>query len=190
MRALRYVYTVGGERRLSAVSTTMASHITDDRGAYRIYGLPAGEYAIAAPAALQQGSNVLLMNDAELRAALDELKQSQRPQTTPNSKTSAGSETDANAPRAIGYAPVFYPGTTEASQAAVIPLGKSEERAGIDFQLQYVPTAAIRGGVIAPQGVSPEHIRVSLIATSDVILSGNSNESRTTSSRRRESSAS
>jgi carboxypeptidase family protein len=181
MRALRYVYTVTGERRLSAVSTTMASHITDDRGAYRIYGLPAGEYAIAAPATLPPGSNVLLMNDTEVRAALDELKQSQRPQTTSNSKTAAGSETDADAPRAIGYAPVFYPGTTAASQAAVIPLGKSEERAGIDFQLQYVPTGTIRGSVITPEGVSPEYIRVHLIATSDVILSGNSNESRTTS---------
>ena len=121
------------------------------------------------------------MNDTELRAALDELKQSQRPQTTSNSKTAAGSETDADAPRAIGYAPVFYPGTTDASQAAVIPLGKSEERAGIDFQLQYVPTATIRGSVITPVGVSPEYIRVNLIATSDVILSGNGNESRTTS---------
>jgi hypothetical protein len=181
VRALRYVYTVTGERRLSAVSTTMASHITDDRGVYRIYGLPAGEYAIAAPATLPPGSNVLLMNDTELRAALDELKQSQRPQTTSNSKTAAGSETDADAPRAIGYAPVFYPGTTAASQAAVIPLGKSEERGGIDFQLQYVPTGTIRGGVITPVGVLPEYIRVHLIATSDVILSGNSNESRTTS---------
>ena len=112
MRALRYVYTVTGERRLSAVSTTMASHITDDRGVYRIYGLPAGEYAIAAPATLPRVSNVLLMNDTEVRAALDELRQSQRPQMTPNGEAAAGSRTDADAPRAIGYAPVFYPGTT------------------------------------------------------------------------------
>jgi hypothetical protein len=179
MRALRYVYTVTGERRLSAVSATMASHITDDRGVYRIYGLPAGEYAIAAPATLPPGSNVLLMNDTELRAALDELKQSQRPQTTSNSNTAAGSEANVDAPRPIGYAPVFYPGTTASSQAALIPLGKSEERGGIDFQLQYVPTGTIRGGVITPVGVLPEYIRVHLIATSDVILSGNSNESRT-----------
>ena len=180
MRALRYVYTVTGERRLSAVTTTMASHITDDRGAYRIYGLPAGEYVIAAPATLPPGSNVLLMNDTEARAALDELRQSQRPQMTPNSGAAGGSGTDADAPRAIGYAPVFYPGTTVGSQAVVIPLGKSEERAGIDFQIQYVPMATIRGSVTAPEGVSAEYIRVHLIATSDVILSGHSNESRTT----------
>jgi uncharacterized protein (DUF2141 family) len=181
MRALRYVYTVTGERRLSAVSTTMASHITDDRGAYRIYGLPAGEYAIAAPATLPPGSNVLLMNDTEVKTALDELRQSQRPQMTPNSGAAGGAGTDADAPRAIGYAPVFYPGTTVASQAVVIPLGKSEERTGIDFQLQYVPMATIRGSVIAPEGVPAEYVSVNLIATSDVIVSRTSNESRTAS---------
>ena len=181
MRALRYVYTATGERRLAAVSTTMASHITDDRGAYRIYGLPAGEYAIAAPATLPPGDNVLLMSDTVVRAALDELKQSQRQQTTPNAEASAGSRTDADGPRAIGYAPVFYPSTTVATEAAVIPLGKSEERADIDVQLQYVPIATIRGSVIGSEGVSPESIRVNLIGTSDVILSSNGSETRTTS---------
>jgi carboxypeptidase family protein len=181
MRALRYVYAVTGERRLSAVTTTMASHITDDRGVYRIYGLPAGEYAIAAPATLPPGGNVLLMNDTEVKAALDELRQSQRLPMTPNSGAAGGAGTDADAPRAIGYAPVFYPGTTVASQAVVIPLGKSEERSGIDFQLQYVAMATIRGSVIAPEGVPAEYVSVNLIATSDVIVSRTSNESRTAS---------
>jgi hypothetical protein len=182
MRALRYAYTTNGERRLSPIDTTMAGHITDDRGVYRIYGLAAGEYAIAAPAILplSTGSEILLNSDADIRRALDEVRQSQRQQVGVNSDaTSPG--IDADGPRAIGYATVLYPGTTIPAQAAMIPLGKAEERAGIDFQLQYVPMASIRGSVFAPPGVPPDFIRLHLIATSDVIVSGSNSESRTTS---------
>jgi uncharacterized protein (DUF2141 family) len=183
MRALRYVYTASGERRLRPVTTTMASHITDDRGIYRIFGLAAGEYAIAAPAALALSTDgeILLMNDAEVRRAMDEVRRYQRQQAAVNGETASSSGIDADAPRAIGYAPVFYPGTTAPSQAAMIPVGRGEERTGVDFQLQYVPTSTIRGSVIAPPEVPPDAINIHLIGTSDVIVSGGNNESRATS---------
>jgi hypothetical protein len=45
------------------------------------------------------------------------------------------------------YAPVYYPGTTTASQASKIPLDSGQERAGVDFQLQLVPTAKVGGRI-------------------------------------------
>jgi uncharacterized protein (DUF2141 family) len=152
MRALRYGYTINGERRLTATTTTMAGHITDDRGTYRIYGLPPGEYTIAAPAIpqLSTGDEILMM-------------------------------TGGDEGRAIGYATVFYPGTTVMSQSLMIPLSRAEERTGIDFQLQYVPMSTIRGSVVATSTMMSSLLTVHLIATDDVVLSDTNSESRRTS---------
>ena len=151
MHALRYGYTVNGERRLTAMTTTMAGHVTDDRGMYRIYGLPPGEYTIAAPAIPQfsTGDEILMM-------------------------------TGADEGRAIGYTTVFYPGTTVMSQALMIPLARAEERTGIDFQLQYVPMSTIRGSIIAPSAALSSLLTVHLIATDDVVLSDSNSEARRT----------
>jgi|RhiMethySRZTD1v2_1073278.scaffolds.fasta_scaffold04203_14 uncharacterized protein (DUF2141 family) len=179
MRALRYGYTVNGERRLTAVTTTMAGHITDDRGAYRIYGLPPGDYTIAAPAIpqLSTGDEILMMTESEVQRALNEVRPSSR-QSPVASETTGVAGGDER--RAVGYATVFYPGTPVSSQSVMIPLGSAEERTGIDFQLQYVPMSTIRGSVTWPSNIPPS-ITVHLIATDDVILSNTNSESRITS---------
>jgi uncharacterized protein (DUF2141 family) len=166
MRALRYGYTAAGERRLIAVTASMASHNTDDRGVYRIYGLPAGEYAIAAPVRLprETDADVVLMTEADIRRGLEELKAPSRPQ--PLSADAATVE-DAGVP--AGYAPVFYPGTTVASQAATIAVAQGEERRQVDFAIQFVPMSTIRGTVLAGEGVSSEFIKVMLVATGIVL---------------------
>ena len=179
MRALRYGYAVNGERRLTAVTTTMAGHITDDRGAYRIYGLPPGDYTIAAPAIpqLSTGDEILMMTESEVQRALNEVRQSSR-QSPVASETTGVAGGDER--RAVGYATVFYPGTPVSSQSVMIPLASAEERTGIDFQLQYVPMSTIRGSVTWPSNMPPS-VTVHLIATDDVILSDTNSESRITS---------
>src|SRR6185295_1395187 len=47
------------------------------------------------------------------------------------------------------YAPVYFPGTTQASGASSVVLSLGEERAGVDMQLQMVPTGQIAGGIVA-----------------------------------------
>jgi uncharacterized protein (DUF2141 family) len=180
MRALRYSYTINGERRLTAETTTMAGHITDDRGMYRIYGLPPGEYTIAAPAIpqLSSGDEILMMTESEVRRGLDELRQSSR-QSAAVPESAAVSGGDER--RAVGYATVFYPGTPVISQSVMIPLGRAEERTGVDFQLQYVAMSTIRGTVTAPSNMLPFLLTVHLIATDQVILSDTNSESRRTS---------
>ena len=61
------------------------------------------------------------------------------------------------------YAPVYYPGTTSASSAASVTLAIGEERGGVDFQLQIVPTARIEGSVVSMDGSLPPGVQVQLV---------------------------
>jgi Carboxypeptidase regulatory-like domain len=62
----------------------------------------------------------------------------------------------------VTLAPVYFPGTTEASQAATIILGEAEERGGVDFQAKVTPISRISGTVILPPGVSPASVELGL----------------------------
>ena len=61
------------------------------------------------------------------------------------------------------YAPVYYPGTTTPSTATNVTLGVGDERSGVDFQLQLVPTARIEGVVTNADGSMPPGTQVSLV---------------------------
>jgi hypothetical protein len=60
----------------------------------------------------------------------------------------------------VGYAAVYYPGTTIAVDAATVRIDAGEERAGVDFQLQLMPTAKISGVVVPPSGQSLSAMQV------------------------------
>jgi hypothetical protein len=122
--------TRAGERRLTAVSRTQAQ--TDDRGVYRIYGLAAGEYAVSAHVRSAAGvpSEMQALSAADIQRAL-------AGQSAPPRRT-------------VTFAPVFFPGTPVASQAAMVTLGKGEERTGVDIVFQAAPTARIEGAVLSP----------------------------------------
>ncbi len=68
-------------------------------------------------------------------------------------------------PRTVGYASVFYPGTSVAAQAVTIKLGVAEERTGVDFPLSLVPTAKVEGSVVVPEGVSPQSVMLQMIGS-------------------------
>ncbi len=65
--------------------------------------------------------------------------------------------------QAVADAPVFFPGTTMPSTASAVPLGVGEERAGIDFQLQLVPTARVEGTLQSPDGTLPQGTQITLV---------------------------
>ena len=124
---------------------TPARSVTDDRGVYRVFGLAPGEYLVsAAPgpgnaAARGAAPNIAVVTDAEVRwARAREGSSSTGPMPAPG--------------RPVAYAPVFYPGTTDAAAAVTVALAIGEERAGIDFALQVVPTARISGTIIDATG--------------------------------------
>jgi uncharacterized protein (DUF2141 family) len=131
-----------GERRLGSVPGT-APAATDDRGVYRIYGLPAGEYMIVARTRQQ----AVGFTTPELRTMT---------QGMPSARPSV-------------MAPVFHPSATDVARATRVTVEAGEERSGIDLQLQYVPLATVSG--IAPvmvPGATPTVILVRMGETAGV----------------------
>ena len=177
VRALRYVLQTG-ERTLSF----SGQDVTDDRGIYRIYSLQPGEYVLSAvPRNLNPATDMrqLIMSQASaLQDSLGQMSGGGRAGfVLGNLGAMAGSPgaqqaidqlaqqlgIPDGAPSAA-YAPVYYPGTATPSGATTIALGTAEERSGVDFQLQLVPTARVQGSVVSQDGTLPANIQLSLMA--------------------------
>jgi len=156
----RYL-TPPGERRLVALENLAA--VTDDRGVYRIYGLPAGEYTVMAQ--LRRGPSVDFggeleeISPAEVRRALSEVNTSYRAPSRPGPPPAPPAAPGVAEPRrAVAFAPVFYPGTAVMAQARTLKLAAAEERHGIDFVADYVPTATVQGFVTLTDGGPPPRV--------------------------------
>jgi protocatechuate 3,4-dioxygenase beta subunit len=113
---MRYQY-VRGERQLMSAGADQ----TDDRGQYRVFGLPPGEYYISA-----RGGGL----DEMMRRVLE-----------------PGAPPPGEPVESLGYAPTYYPGAISASDATRVKLNLGQEVAGIDFQVQLVALATVRGVV-------------------------------------------
>ena len=124
VQVLRHQYQ-RGEKRLAAA----ANDQTDDRGQYRVFGLPPGEYVVSATVPATQG----VMRRLEFE---------------PAPLTPGADVTDSS-----GYAPTYYPGVITPAEAAAVRLGAAEEMNGVDFQLQMVRLATVRGTTTEPRGV-------------------------------------
>ena len=144
---MRYM-PASGERRLA----TGGSALTDDRGIYRIFGLPAGEYVVQAVPRMPV-SDAQVLSDADVKRALSLLRESAVYRSRPGIQSPPAALPPAEPRRSVTLSPVFYPGTTFASGARTIDLAIAEERGAIDFQLEYVPTATVSGMVSEPTTV-------------------------------------
>jgi sarcosine oxidase gamma subunit len=110
-----------GEKQL----TTAGADQSDDRGQFRIFGLPPGDYYVSATAGGLEGPlRQLLAGPGRGGQAVDQ------------------------SPASTGYAPTYYPGVITVSEAARVKLAPSQESTGIDFQLQLVPLATVKGTVV------------------------------------------
>jgi protocatechuate 3,4-dioxygenase beta subunit len=175
VRLLQY-RIVQGERVLAPAALGLVSpESTDDRGMFRLYGLPPGEYIVSATPRASTAGEIRAMTDTEIRAAIAAAQQQPggmaagRPGGAgPIGAPGTGSTPPAVPPReyaTVGYAPVYYPGTTLAGSAATITLSAGEERSSVDFQLQLIRTAKIEGTVIAPAGIPPESVQLVMTPT-------------------------
>jgi hypothetical protein len=154
-----------GERRLIAAGQPTT---TDDRGVYRVFDLAAGDYLIVAHAFpdVSRDAVVQVISAQEVRRALAEVQDASLqarpgpPKPTPYKPT--------NEPRlSVGFAPVFYPGAVVRSQAVTVSVGAGEQRAGVDFDIQFVPAATVSGTVPGLTGVSRP--LVALIPESEIV---------------------
>lgn len=114
---------------------TPTQSLTDDRGVYRVYGLAAGDYLVAAqPTARPDGSPATNVSFVQMMS-----------RGTVN-------------PRPMLLTQTFHPGTTDLSSASRVAVRAGEERSGIDVQLEYVPLATVTGTVNLPAGFGPARV--------------------------------
>jgi hypothetical protein len=127
---------------------------TDDRGAYRAFGLLPGAYfVVAGPRNFEATRNsTVSMSDAAVDAALDALRREY------GSAASGGSALVPAAPpqeSSAGYGPVFYPGTPVVADAMIVRVKAGEELSGVDITYVPTPMANISGIVTNAYGPMP-----------------------------------
>jgi carboxypeptidase family protein len=119
--AMRRVQTAGAQGRLLPIGT-QGPQQTNDLGEFRIAGLPAGEYVVAA---VRSPSPALPLSGAV-------------------SPTRQGSQTT--------IATTYYPGTTDQNGASPIAVGAGTEVGNITFTVQSVPAYHVSGVVVDENG--------------------------------------
>ena len=125
-----------GERTLASVPGGIVQ--ADDRGQYRIHGLPPGEYVVSVMSIHATISGFPALTDAEVDAVLGGQRPSGPPPVVP--------------PSTGAQPPVYYPGTTRSADAAGIVLGPGEERQGVDIPWQPSTPTRISGVVSTADG--------------------------------------
>jgi hypothetical protein len=155
MQLLAYGIDSNGERTLQTRTFSNSGNgllQTDDRGAYRIYGLRPGEYYVQASSSLGGRAT----SAAEIEWALRVVG-------------AAGGNLGAAPPpgQLMMLAPAFYPGTADPAQAIPITLKAGEERSGVDFAFSFIPTATVSGIIRGPDGSPPKLAQASLVRPGD-----------------------
>lgn len=176
VRALRYVMQTG-ERRLQQAGQDQA----DDRGMYRIFQLQPGEYIVNAVPRNQNESDIREFITTQI-SSLVQQAQAEGINVTALANAAGGGPAIAGrigqlqqqlaeyeSDRPTAYAPVYYPGTTTPESAVSVALGAGEERSGVDFRLQLVPTSRVSGLVVTPEGALPSGTQVALLPRSATI---------------------
>jgi hypothetical protein len=156
--------TRSGQRTLQPGDGTL----TDDRGAYRIGVLSPGEYVVAvfpqnvASDALssQQLREAATVIAARAKAGSDEA-------TLATLKDALDRVHNLEIPDSDGYAPVYFPGTTQITGATPILIEPGQERSGVDLQLQLVRTAFVSGTVTDPDSSSMQNSVVTQVLLAD-----------------------
>lgn len=96
---------------------------TDDQGTFRVFGLSPGEYVVSATLNEDRGGAF-------------------RPR-------GGGADDEPT----TGYAPTYFPGTTNAGDAQRVTVGLGQEVSGIGFGLSLMPLAKVSGRVVGLAGL-------------------------------------
>jgi uncharacterized protein (DUF2141 family) len=125
--------------------TPAGTAITDDRGAYRVYGLPPGDYVVVGAVRRLFAGN----GDAERWTAQQidaTLRDLERP---------GGAAPVAESDGRYNWAPVFFPGSASAQDAVPIRVRVAEVRDGVDFVVSMTRMVTVEGILVGgPDEVS------------------------------------
>jgi Carboxypeptidase regulatory-like domain len=144
VQAIRFQFNENGRRSLAP---TEHSAETNDLGQYRIWGLDAGEYVVAAW--MPENADLVRLTEADINQAEADV-------------TGGVTRATASRPRRAAYAQVYYPGTFATSEASSVRLIAGEERIGIDFPVSLTSTAKVEGTVIVPDGLERRGVFVQM----------------------------
>jgi hypothetical protein len=148
--------------------STIPSAKTDDRGVYRIYGLPAGDYSVAATFRTAGVGDLAIPSTEEVDRLFAALE---RPMPRGGVTPAAGAR-PAEAPptpRVFGYAPTFFPGAVSAADAASVTVAAGEERRA-DFAVGPVPTGTVEGTIQTQDGTPLPPVIPSLVLQGSLSL--------------------
>jgi hypothetical protein len=156
VRVMRYQYQQG-ERRLVPAGTAQ----TDDKGAYRVWGLNPGDYYVSAVTRIDIGLGGGRGGPgrggpggiAAVAGAVGGLLGG-------NVAALLGGPGDDQ--DRLSYAPTYFPGVASINEARAVTVGVSQEVLDIDFGLQLVRTAKVSGHVDNPDGTRPSGGNVNL----------------------------
>jgi len=137
------VTVVNGDHRPRTFPGSRGTSRTDRRGEYRIFGLAPGDFVVSSQVRILSLDIAREMSPQEIQWALQ--------QTRPGAPLAPGDAGPLGG-KHMANAPTYYPGTALAEQAVTIPLGRGEERTGIDFSVQYSPIARVSGVVVGADG--------------------------------------
>lgn len=136
------VVTVMGQPQFVSVSADRGASwkVTDDRGHYRIFGLPPGEYVVRATDT-GRGFPAAVLTESEFKAAE---MQAQTGRLPPPRQSVIGP--------AVERGSVYFPGVADPLSAEVLTLGAGEERLGVDIVNAPVRAFRIEYTAIGPSG--------------------------------------
>jgi hypothetical protein len=133
---------------------------TNDAGEFRIFGLPPGTYLLCVTPPVLRGTSPTAMREADMDAALAAL----RTRATASTAVRPSPTLPATS-RPFTYAPIYFPGTANMSQAAPIALVPGQVVESVTLQLQRVPTASVGGIVTHPDGRGASGASIQILQT-------------------------
>jgi hypothetical protein len=159
VRAMRFGYQ-NGQRTARPVGNAM----TDDLGAYRIAGLPPGDYAVSAVPRDSVASAAATADSAALAMArrAEEAKAAGRPLAPPPSRDAATRRADDAPDPRTGYVATYFPGVPSPAGLSVVRVDLGQQVHAVDLQLQVLRTSTVSGVVTTPDG-APTMASIQLI---------------------------
>jgi hypothetical protein len=162
--SLKHSLVINGRRRMVDVPNLRLPEVTtDDRGRYRIYGLPPGDYAVYCSGAGMSYASVRETNSIDVEAALQELR---------TGRGASGNTTPPPPPRQVSIVGGYLPGVPDAESAQILPLRPGEERSGADIVTRPLRSLRVEGSSVGPGGTPMRNIMIAIVNTADDTVVG------------------
>jgi 5-hydroxyisourate hydrolase-like protein (transthyretin family) len=153
VQAMKYTYREGRQYLTVAQAT-----LTDDRGEYRLFWLPPGQYLVVAAAAqtpststaslpVRPGGNAPYTQETFGSPPIFQLAERIRAEVFPAGNIAMRLLEDGTAQEEV-WAPVYYPATIQPRLAAPVDVAAGTTRSGIDIVVAPAPVQKVRGRVV------------------------------------------